>query len=117
MKYDNNNIFAKIIRGEIPCKKVYDDEFCLAFHDIQPAAKTHVLVVPKFEAVSFNDFVTLAPPQFVASFFKSVQLVASTLGLEQDGYRIIYNHGKNASQTVFHFHVHILGGEPLRGMN
>lgn len=117
MQYDKNNIFARILRGEIPCKKVYEDSFSLSFHDIQPSAKVHVLVVPKFEATSFHDFVALAPSDFISGFFKSVQKVAEQLGLEQGGYRVIYNHGKNASQTVFHFHVHIMGGEQLKAMN
>jgi len=106
-----------MLRSEVPCSKIYEDQFCLAFHDINPAANTHVLVVPKIEATSFNDFVHIAKPEFVASFFVSVQKVASQLGLEEDGYRVIFNHGANASQTVFHFHVHILGGERLKGMN
>lgn len=117
MQYDKNNIFAKIIRGEIPTKKLYEDEFCIAFPDIQPAAKTHILVVPKFEATSFNDFVQLADPNFIAGFYKSVQKIASKQGLEQGGYRVLFNHGKFASQTVFHYHVHILGAEPLKAMN
>lgn len=113
MQYDQDNIFAKIMRGEIPCKKVHEDEFSLAFHDIHPAAPVHVLVLPKFEAVSFNDFVKNAPSKMIEEFFKSVQKVASQLGLEESGYRLIMNHGSDASQTVPHYHVHILGKRKL----
>ena len=117
MVYDKDNIFAKILRSEIPCDKIYEDEYALSFHDIQPAAKAHLLVVPKFEAESFNDFIQNAPAEFVSGFYRAVQKVAAQFGLEQGGYRVIFNHGKDASQTVFHYHVHILGGEPLKPMN
>jgi len=106
--YNSENIFAKILRGEIPAEKIYEDEYCIA-------AKIHVLVIPKFEAMSFNDFVQNAKSDFVSNFFRSVQKVASHLGLEEDGYRVIHNHGENGNQTVFHFHVHILGGQKLGG--
>lgn len=115
--YDSNNIFAKILRSEIPCDKIYEDEYCLSFKDIQPAAKIHALVIPKFEAKSFHDFALNAPAEFISNFYKSVQKVADKLGLEEGGYRVIFNHGNNASQTVFHYHVHILGGEQLKQMN
>lgn len=113
MAYDKNNIFAKIIRGEIPCKKVIENDFCVAFYDIAPKAPVHVLVVPKGDYISFDDFATAATPEFMNGFFKSVKEVANKLGLKEGGYRIISNHGKNATQTVFHFHVHIMGGAPL----
>lgn len=116
MPYDTSNIFAKILRGEIPCKKVYEDEHVLAFEDIRPAAPVHVLVVPKAEYSSLDDFASSAPPQIVAAFFSSVQKVAAQLGLSKDGYRLITNHGAKAGQTVFHFHVHILGGRDLDGL-
>ena len=111
--YDQNNIFARILRGEIPCKKVYEDEAAFAFWDIAAAAPVHVLVVPKGEYVSFNDFVQKAGAAAVGNFFATVQKVAAILGLEEGGYRLITNHGVNASQSVFHFHVHILGGRAL----
>jgi diadenosine tetraphosphate (Ap4A) HIT family hydrolase len=117
MNYDNTNIFAKFIRGEIPVNKIYEDEFCIAFPDIKPAAKNHILVVPKFDACSFDDFVQNAKPDFISGFYKAVQKIAKQQNLTENGYRIIFNHGKNAHQTVFHFHVHILGGEPLSAMN
>jgi len=111
--FDPNNIFAKIMRGEIPCSKVYEDNFTFAFKDITPAAPVHVLVVPKGEYVSFNDFAAKAPPELVRGFFATVQQIAASLGLEEDGYRVITNHGPDASQSVHHFHVHILGGKPM----
>ncbi len=113
MAYDKNNTFAKILRGEIPCKKVYEDEFALAFHDIAPDAPVHVLVVPKGEYASFHDFALGASPHAMKGFFEAVQKVAAQLNLEQSGYRIIANHGPDALQTVHHFHVHILGGKSL----
>lgn len=116
MVYDPNNIFAKILRGEIPCKKVFENEFCLAFHDIAPEAPVHVLVVPKIDCISFNDFAKVAATDFMQGFFVSVQKVADILGLPDSGYRIITNHGSDASQSVAHFHVHILGGKNLGGL-
>ncbi|MGE0754823.1 MAG: histidine triad nucleotide-binding protein [Alphaproteobacteria bacterium] len=113
MTYDKDNIFAKILRGEIPCKKVYEDGFALAFHDIAPAAPTHVLVVPKGEYVSFHDFAIGAPAEQVQGFFAAVQKTAQELGLKESGYRIITNHERDAGQEVYHFHVHILGGKRL----
>ena len=89
MTYDKNNIFAKILKGEIPCKKVHEDDFSLAFHDINPAAPVHVLVLPKFEATSFDDFVKNAPKDTINEFFKSVQKVAEQLNLSTSGYRLI----------------------------
>lgn len=116
MSYDTQNIFAKILRGDIPSKPVYEDEYALAFPDIAPAAPQHVLVIPKGEFVSFNDFMQKADAKMVQGFFKAVQKVASQLGLEEGGYRIISNHGADASQTVHHFHVHIMGGKALGGL-
>ncbi len=114
MLYDPSNIFAKIIRGEIPCDKIYEDENCFAFNDINPVAPIHVLVLPKGECTSFHDFAAKAGAEEIGKFFKSVQKVAEFLGLEKDGYRTVFNTGKGASQTVFHFHVHLLSGK-LKG--
>lgn len=111
--YDKNNIFAKIIRGEIPCKKVYEDKEVLAFEDIAPAAPVHVLVLPKGEYRSFDDFMADAPTEVVQRFFAAVRKIAAECNVQETGYRIIANHGKNASQSVPHFHVHVLGGKPL----
>jgi histidine triad (HIT) family protein len=113
MPYDSNNIFARILRDEIPCKKVYEDDFVLAFEDIAPAAPVHVLVIPKGEYTSFHDFAASAPMETVQGFFAGVQKVADQLGVEERGYRIISNHGADAGQMVPHFHVHILAGRPL----
>lgn len=116
MFYDKNNVFAKILRGEIPSNVVYEDEAVLAFHDISAAAPVHVLVIPKGEYTSFHDFVTQAGAEEVAGFFSRVGKVAEDLGLVSDGYRLITNHGYNGSQSVAHFHVHILGGRQLGGL-
>lgn len=115
--YDEQNIFAKIIRKEIPVKTVYEDEHVIAFHDVSPAAPVHVLVIPKAPYRSFDDFAKLGNQQQLSHFFQTVQNIAEQeLQLSSDGYRLITNHGKNASQTVPHFHVHILGGKPLGGL-
>lgn len=116
MAYDVSNVFAKILRGEIPCKAVYEDEWALAFPDIAPAAPLHVLVIPKGEFTSFHDFMQLATPAQVAGFFAAVQKVAALLGAEKGGYRLISNHGVDAAQSVAHFHVHILAGKELGGL-
>lgn len=116
MTYDTNNIFAKIIRGEIPGKKLYEDEHVYAIADIAPAAPVHALVMPKGEYVSFDDFASKASPETVAHFFATITKIARQLGVVEGGYRLITNHGKNASQSVPHFHVHLLGGRPLGGL-
>lgn len=117
MKYDPDNIFAKILRGEAPSRKVYEDEFALAFHNIHPAAPVHVLVIPKGEYISNADFSSKAPGALVAGFWRAVGNVARDLGLEGPGYRLVANSGADANQVVFHFHVHILGGRPLSGVS
>lgn len=116
MAYDVNNIFAKILRGEIPCDKVYEDDFSLAFRDINPQAPTHVLVIPKGPYVSFDDFSEKANPQELSGFFKAVGKVAKELKINHDGYRLLANHGANAHQEVPHFHVHLFAGKPLGPM-
>ena len=114
--YDTNNIFARILCGEIPCKKVYEDDFALAFHDINPQAPVHVLVIPKGEYVSMADFTANAPDSLVTGFFRAVGKVAEELGLVEDGYRILANAGVNSHQEVPHLHVHIFAGAPLGPM-
>lgn len=116
MAYDDNNIFAKILRGDIPCKKVHEDDFALAFHDISPAAPVHVLVIPKGKYVSIADFGASAKPEEIAGFFRAVSKVAADLGLPADGFRTIANTGLNGGQEVPHFHVHLLGGTKLGPM-
>lgn len=116
MSYDETNIFAKILRGEIPCNKVYEDEHALAFHDINPQAPIHVLVIPKGPYVSMDDFCAEAPPATVAGFFKAVAAVARQLGANEDGYRLISNMGADGHQEVMHFHVHVFAGRALGPM-
>ena len=115
--YDRNNVFAKILRGEAPCTKVYEDEFALAFENIHPQAPIHVLVVPKGEHVSNADFSASAPTELIAGFWRAVGRVATKLGLDEPGYRLVANHGPDANQIVFHFHVHIIGGRHMRGVS
>ena len=113
MHYDKNNIFAKIIRGEIPAKKVYEDENILAFYDISKASPVHVLVIPKGEFIDFIDFVTKENPQKVTNFFQKVAQISQDLKIVESGFRLITNNGNDAHQTVKHFHVHILAGKKL----
>ncbi|HIJ38090.1 MAG TPA: histidine triad nucleotide-binding protein [Rhodospirillaceae bacterium] len=116
MTYDDSNIFARILRGEIPCKKVYEDDFALAFHDIQPRAPVHVLVIPKGPYVCMADFTAQAPESLIAGYFRAVGAVARQLGLEDSGYRLLVNTGGDAHQEVAHLHVHIFGGRKLGPM-
>jgi histidine triad (HIT) family protein len=113
MNYDSNNIFAKIIRGEVPSSKVYEDEKILAFHDITKAAPIHVLVIPKGEYVDFSHFVSKAGANEIDYFFKKTALIAQELGTDKKGFRLITNKGSDANQTVQHFHVHILAGKNI----
>ena len=116
MPYDQTNIFAKILRGEIPCKKLYEDEFALAFPDINPKAPVHVLVIPKGAYIDHGDFTSRASEKEVAGFEKAVGKVAEIAGAAKDGYRLISNCGANAHQEVPHYHIHILAGRPLGSM-
>ena len=114
--YDDGNIFAKILRGEIPCKKVYEDEWVLAFHDINPQAPVHVLVVPKGRYCSFADFSAGASDAEIAGFMRAVGRIAKDLGLEAPGYRLLFNMGEHSGQEVPHLHVHLFAGRPLGRM-
>jgi len=116
MAYDPNNIFAKILRGEIPCKKVYEDDHTLAFHDINPLSPTHVLVIPKGAYVSFDDFSAKASDAEIAALIRAVGKIARDQGVAEDGYRILANIGRNGHQEVPHLHVHIFGGRQLGRM-
>jgi histidine triad (HIT) family protein len=116
MAYDSNNIFARILRGEIPSKKIYEDSHNLAFYDIHPQAKVHALVIPKGAYVSMADFTARANDAEIASFMRAVGNVAKQLGLEESGYRILANHGADSHQEVPHLHVHIFGGQRLGRM-
>ena len=114
--YDDNNIFAKIIRKEIPCKLVYEDKKVLFFYDINPQAKIHILGVPKNSVINFREFIFNTDKDTIKYFFDKTLEVIKKIGLDKSGYRLITNDGSNANQEVSHFHIHILGGENLGGM-
>ena len=114
--YDDQNVFAKILRGELPCTKVYEDEWALAFHDINPLAPVHILVIPKGPYVSWDDFSEKASGEEIAGFVRAVGTVARDQRLVVQGYRVLANVGKRAGQEVAHLHVHIFGGQPLGPM-
>ena len=116
MAYDDNNIFARILRGEIPAEKVYEDEHVLAFNDIAHLAPVHVLVIPKGKYVSCDDFAANASDAEMAAMMRAVGKIARDLGVEESGYRMVANTGPNAGQEVPHFHVHVLGGRRLGGL-
>lgn len=114
--YDDGNIFARILRGEIPCKKVHEDDHVLAFHDINPLAPTHILVIPKGAYVSWDDFSERATNEEIAAFVRAVGRIARENGLVEEGYRLLGNVGLNSGQEVPHLHVHIFAGRPLGPM-
>lgn len=116
LAYDPDNIFARILRGEIPAKKVYEDEHALAFHDIAPQAPVHVLVIPKGAYVSWDDFSAKAGAEEIAGFIRAVGHVARELGLVSPGYRLLANVGVDGGQEVPHLHVHLFGGKALGRM-
>ena len=116
MAYDNDNIFAKILRGELPCDKVYENEHALAFKDIQPQAPVHILVIPKGPYVSMDDFSKNASNAEISEFFRAVGQVARDACVVETGYRMLANHGDDGRQEVPHFHVHVFGGCDLGGM-
>jgi diadenosine tetraphosphate (Ap4A) HIT family hydrolase len=114
--YDDKNVFAKILRGEIPSTKVYEDQWALAFHDTSPLAPVHILVIPKGPYVSWDDFSATASDEEIVGFVRAVGKVARDQQLVVQGYRLLANTGKRASQQVPHLHVHIFGGQPLGPM-
>ncbi len=114
--YDDSNIFAKILRGEIPCDKVYEDDHVLAFNDINPQTPTHILLIPKGRYVSSDDFFNEASEAEIAAFFRAAGKIARERGIVEDGYRILANCGKAAHQEVPHFHLHIFAGTNLGRM-
>ena len=120
MKYDKNNIFAKILRGEIPCKKIYENDYVLAFHDVNPQKKIHALVIPKGEYVNFDDFSSNATEKEIVGLIKGIGEVAKKLGVSEavkgGGYRSLVNVGANGGQEVSHLHFHIFGGEKVGKM-
>ena len=114
--YDDTNIFARILRGEIPCRKVFENDHALAFHDINPQAPTHVLVIPKGRYVSAADFSALASDGEIAGLIRAVGHVARMLGLDAPGWRMLANMGTHGGQEVPHFHIHLFGGQSLGPM-
>ena len=113
MSYDDTNIFARILRGEIPTDKVFEDDHVLAIRDINPQAPIHILVLPKGKYVSFDDFAAQAGDAEIAGFMRAVHRIAHEAGLAESGYRLIFNHGPDSLREVFHLHAHILGGQML----
>lgn len=109
--YDKNNIFAKIIRSEVPARIVFEDEFCLCFKDINPVAKTHLLVIPKIEAVDYADFIVKAKARDVQGFFTSIKTITDKLNLNH--YKLLTNKGGESGQQVFHFHVHVISQQDI----
>ena len=119
MSYDDSNIFAKILRGEIPCNKIYEDEFILSFHDINPQKKIHALVIPKGKYVDLDDFSLNAPPEEMVGLIKGINIVAKKLGISTEvgkGYRVLANIGDDGGQEVPHLHFHLFGGEKVGKM-
>jgi len=114
--YDDNNVFAKMLRGEIPCNTIQDNEHALAFHDINPQTPTHALVIPKGRYISADDFLNEASDAEIAGFFRTLGRVARELGVQENGYRLLANCGRDAHQEVPHFHVHIFAGCDLGAM-
>ena len=113
MAYDDNNIFARILRGEIPSKPVYEDDHVLAINDINPQTPTHILVMPKGKYVSIDDFAEKASDAEIAALVRTTGKIARAAGVAESGYRLIFNHGLHSHQEVPHLHIHILGGRPL----
>lgn len=114
--YDDGNIFARILRGELPCRQVFEDEHVLAFHDINPLAPTHILVIPKGAYVSWDDFSVKASDSEIAALVRATGRIAREAGLVGSGYRLLANSGVDAGQEVPHLHVHIFAGRPLGPM-
>ena len=115
-EYDDANIFARILRAEIPCRKVHEDDWSLAFHDINPQAPTHVLIIPKGRYISMADFSARASDAEIAGFIRAVGQVARAMGLETPGYRLLANSGEDSGQEVPHLHIHLFAGRPLGPM-
>ncbi len=115
MSYDPNNIFARILRKEISCTPVFEDDQVLAFYDINPKASTHILVIPKGEYVDFYDFSTRAPSDTISHFYRIAAQIAEQYGLTQTGFRVVANVGMNGGQEVPHFHIHLLGSKTKLG--
>lgn len=113
MTYDPHNVFARVLKKDLPCEKVDENDYVLAFRDISPKAPVHILVIPKGAYTCFDDFSQRASPEEVFHFFHSLGAIARKMGLEVSGYRVILNNGANGGQEVSHFHAHLMGGKPL----
>ena len=116
MAYNPSNVFARILRGELSCRKVFEDEHVLAFHDINPQTPLHILVIPKGAYVSLDDFSARASEAEIVAFVRALGRIARDHGVAESGYRVLANHGVHAHQEVPHFHVHIFGGRHLGRM-
>ena len=119
MSYDNNNIFAKILRNEIPCNKIYEDDFVFSFYDINPQKKIHALVIPKGKYINLDDFSTNASSEEMVGLFKGINIVAKKLGISTEvgkGYRVLANISEHGGQEVPHLHFHLFGGENVGKM-
>jgi len=119
MSYDDNNIFAKILRGEVPCNKIYEDKYVLSFHDVNPQKKIHALIIPKGKYMNLDDFSEKATEKEISSLLKSITVVAKKLGISYEkgnGYRTLVNIGRDGGQEVPHLHFHIFGGERIGKM-
>ena len=116
MTYDANNVFAKILRGEIPCRKVVESDYSLAFHDVRPQARVHVLVIPKGSYMTLDEFCREASAEEIADWLRTVAEVAEILGVTESGYRVLANNGADAHQEVAHLHMHLFGGSDLGRM-
>jgi histidine triad (HIT) family protein len=116
VSYDPGNVFARILRGELPSKKVYEDEHVLAFHDIRPQAPVHIMVIPKGAYTSLDDFTEKASDAEQAALMRAIGKVARDAGLARDGYRVLSNAGENGHQEVPHLHFHVVGGRPMGRM-
>jgi histidine triad (HIT) family protein len=119
MSYDDNNIFAKILKGEIPCNKIYEDDFVFSFHDINPQKKIHALVIPKGKYIDLDNFSLNASPEEMIGLIKGINLVAKKLGISTEvgkGYRVLSNVGDDGGQEVPHLHFHLFGGERVGKM-
>lgn len=116
-QYDKNNVFAQILRKELPSKTIYEDDNILCFEDISKAAPLHWLVIPKKEYVDFTDFTSKATPEEISQFFQAINKIIEIHNLDSKGFRVITNNGTNGGQTVFHFHVHILSGTTMKELH
>ena len=116
MFYDTINVFAKILKKEIPSKVIFEDDYVLCFEDISKAAKIHWLVIPKTQHTCFNDFISNSQDLEIVAFFRAIQKITTENNLDKYGYRLVTNNGKKVGQSVFHFHVHILSGQEIKGL-